>query len=404
MKTLDKYFFAANRERTVALLKGSILVVPGYASMQRSNDTAFRFEQEANFWYLAGINQPDWWLIIDGKRAHSTLVAPKIDEVHALFDGALSLQDALSISGVDEVVDRAAGLARLRQLARSHRFVYTVDQPSSDYFNFTLNPAARDMRDHLTRLFDTVQDFRPKLAGLRAVKSLAEIEAMQAAVDLTVDAFKLIQERIATYKYEYEIEADFTQFFRRNGAEGHAYDPIVAAGEHACTLHYIENNGKLKKGTLVLLDIGARHQGYAADITRTYAYGAITKRQRAVHMAVQRAQAACIALLKPGEPVGTYLEAVDAIMADELIGLGLMADRKDERYRRYFPHAISHGLGVDVHDALGKPTVFVPGMVLTVEPGIYIPEEKLGVRIEDDILITETGHRNLSAKLSTALS
>lgn len=404
MKMLDRGFFTANRERVIELLKGSVLVVPGYTSMQRSHDMSFRFEQEANFWYLTGVHQPDWWLIIDGKRAHATLVAPKVDEVHAVFDGILSVQDALSISGVDEVIDSVAGKARLRQLARSHRLVYTVDQPPSDYFDFTLNPAARDMRDQLTRVFDAVQDFRPKLSMLRAVKSDLEVRAIQAAIDMTIDAFELVRQQLSTYTYEYEIEADFTHFFRRHGADGHAYDPIVAAGEHACTLHYVENNAKLVKGNVVLLDIGARYHGYAADITRTYGIGSMTKRQKAVHAAVEQAQAACIALLQPGASVSQYIEAVDEIMSDALISLGLMTDRKDERYRRYFPHAISHGLGIDVHDALGKPTVFQPGMVLTVEPGIYIPEEKIGVRIEDDILITATGSRNLSAKLSTSSS
>ena len=404
MKALDKTFFHANRERVIELLKGSVLIVPSYASMQRSNDTAFRFEQEANFWYLTGISQPDWWLIIDSKRAHSTLVAPTVDDVHALFDGTLSAQDARTISGVDEIIDAADGMARLRHVARTHRLVYMVDQPSREHFNFTLNPAARDMREQLTRLFETVQDFRPKLATLRAIKSAEEIAAMQAAIDLTIEGFEQVRERMQTYKYEYEIEADFTHVFRGRGADGHAYDPIVAAGDHACTLHYIENNGKLKKGSLVLLDIGARACGYAADITRTYAYGTATKRQKAVHAAVAQAQAECIDLLAPGKPVATYIEAVDDSMSAALARLNLVTDSRDERYRRYFPHAISHGLGIDVHDALGKPTVFVPGMVLTVEPGIYIPEEGIGVRIEDDILITETGHRNLSAKLSTSLA
>ena len=404
MKALDRTFFQCNRERVIEKLRGSILVVPGYASVQRSNDTAFKFEQEANFWYLTGISQPDWWLIIDGARTQSTLVAPKIEAVHALFDGALTPERAVEMSGVDQVVSAAEGQDLLRRLARSHRFVYTVDQPSNDHFNFILNPAIREMHERLERLFETVQDFRPKLAELRAIKQPIEIQAIQAAINLTIDGFKTVQKNIGSYKHEYEIEADFTWGFRSQGADGHAYDPIVAAGEHACTLHYVENNGKLKKGSLILLDVGARHVGYAADITRTYAYGAVTKRQRAVHEAVERAHHACIELLRPGREVREYIDEVDAIMSHELRQLGLIDSVSDTRYRHYFPHSISHGLGIDVHDALGKPTVFQPGMVLTVEPGIYIPEEKIGVRIEDDILITDTGHKNMSAKLSTALA
>ena len=151
------------------------------------------------------------------------------------------------------------------------------------------------------------------------------------------------------------------------------------------------------------MDIGARHHGYAADITRTYAYGKPTKRQQSVHATVQAAQTEIISLLEPGLSVETYQTKVDAIMKRALMDLKLITDEKDEKYHKYFPHAISHGLGIDVHDALGKPRVLQPGMVLTVEPGIYIPEAGIGVRIEDDIVITDTGHRNMSGKLSAYL-
>jgi Xaa-Pro aminopeptidase len=204
--------------------------------------------------------------------------------------------------------------------------------------------------------------------------------------------------------YEYEIEAAFTHAFRSNGATGHAYDPIVAGGKNACTLHYNDNNMALPKNGLVLMDIGARVGGYAADITRTYAIGTPTQRQKDVHAAVESAHHAIITLLRPGASVIEYHDSVDAIMKEALIGLGLMQSVDDTKaYRTYFPHAVSHGLGIDVHDGLGRPETFQPGMVLTVEPGIYIPSEGIGVRIEDDILITDTGHRNLSAALPTSL-
>jgi Xaa-Pro aminopeptidase len=154
----------------------------------------------------------------------------------------------------------------------------------------------------------------------------------------------------------------------------------------------------------VLLDIGARSGGYAADITRTYAYGDPTKRQIEIHAAVQAAHHAIIKLITPNLAVEEYQREVDCIMIDALLSVGLMADRDDtDNYHKYFPHAISHGLGVDVHDSLGGPQFLQLGMVLTVEPGIYIPEEGIGVRIEDDILVTDSGNVNLSARLSTDL-
>jgi Xaa-Pro aminopeptidase len=169
-------------------------------------------------------------------------------------------------------------------------------------------------------------------------------------------------------------------------------------------LHYVQNDAKLKKRELLLLDIGARARGYAADITRTYAFSEPTKRQQMVHEAVRRAQKQIIELLQPNLLLEQYHRDVRRIMSDVLMELGLMKDGRDEdNLRKYFPHAASHGLGVDVHDSLGAPRMLEPGMVLTVEPGIYIPEEEIGVRIEDDILITPKGRENLSGRLSTEL-
>lgn len=405
MKSLGASFFEQNRRRVIEKLNGSLLVVPAYSQMQRSNDTAFKFEQEANFWYLSGIEHPDWWLLIDGARERSWLVAPKVSDVHALFDGSLAAEEASEISGIKDIVDAQEGQRLLKAAARKHQFIYTIDVPQyHEHFGFTLNPAPREMRDMLSRHFAKVQDFRSKMAAIRAIKSPEEMSAIQAAIDLTNQSFEKIYNSLKTYSYEYEIEAEFNELFRRVGAAGHAYDPIIAGGINACTLHYGANQSKLQKSSLLLMDVGARVSGYAADVTRTYGVGTTTKRQRAVHAAVVSAQKAIIRLLGPDKSVEEYQTQVDEIMKTELLSLGLMKDKDDnDNYRRYFPHAISHGLGIDVHDALGGPRVFQPGMVLTVEPGIYIPEEKIGVRIEDDILITETGHRNLSGKLSTDL-
>ena len=402
MAELDKTFFTGNRERVYDELKGGVLAMTAYTQMQRGNDAAAHFEQEGNFWYLTGIDYPDWWLLMDAKRRRSWLVAPTVAEHHEIFDGSLSHSKAKEISGVEDVIDRQEADSWLRQAARSHRLVHTIDAPSgAERFGFVLNPTAHEMREKLERIFASVSDFRLELARLRAVKQLVEIAVMQSAIDLTVKGFEEVRKNIDKYRYEYEVEADFTHMFRKNGAQGHAYDPIVAVGRNACTLHYTHNSEKLKKGEMLLLDIGARQGGYAADITRTYAFGKTTKRQQAVHEAVRGAQEQIIDLLRPGLPVEEYFDTVDTVMQDALIDLRLIRDRDDPKYRKYFPHSIGHGLGIDVHDALGKPDVLKPGMVLTVEPGIYIPEEGIGVRIEDDILITEDGYTNLSAKLST---
>ncbi len=403
MSTLDSVFFAGNRERVYDQLKGGVLAMSAYTQMQRSNDIAFRFEQEASFWYLTGIEHPDWWLLMDGKRRRSWLVAPHVEDHHALFDGQLSHEQAARVSGVNDIIDRQSADAWLRQSARSHRLVYTIDHPPhSEMFGFTLNPAPRELREKLERTFAKVEDFRLELTKLRAIKQPLEIAMIQSAINLSVDTFADVHARLASLKSEYEVEAEFTAMFRKKNAR-HAYDPIVAGGVNACTLHYVDNGDVLKKGQLLLIDIGAKVDGYAADITRTYAVGSATKRQKYIHESLVNAQRQIIALLEPGLPIEEYHRRVDDIMQAALIDLKLIKDNSDVNYRMYFPHAISHGLGIDVHDALGRPRVFQPGMVLTVEPGIYIPKEKIGIRIEDDILITETGHKNLSTKLPTDL-
>lgn len=405
MNSLTADFFTDNRERIYDKLRGGILVIPAYSEMQRGNDAAFKFEQEANFWYATGIEYPDWWVVLDGSKRQAWLTMPEVSDVHALFDGSLSADAAATASGIRDVVTPTEARDRLKLLSRTHRVVYTIDSPPGrEYFGFALNPAAREMRDLLSRRFAKVEDFRLEMARIRAIKSPTEISALQQAINTTIKAFEVVRGNIADFKYEYEIEAQFSYEFRRKGAAGHAYDPIVAAGGNACTLHYGRNQDHLRKGSLVLLDVGARVNGYAADITRTYSYGEPTRRQKQVHEAVLWAHEEIITLLEPGLSIQEYHDLVDVIMQKTLIELGLMKNVDDiDKYRKYFPHAISHGLGVDVHDALGQPLELAEGMVLTVEPGVYIPEEKIGVRIEDDLLITSNGHRNLSGKLSTGL-
>lgn len=397
---MEASFFTRNRQALMAANNAKVAAFAGNILVQRSNDAAFAFEQEANFWYLTGIDSPAWQMIIYEDK--TTLIAPDVDEVHRIFDGSLSDEDALRISGADEVLTFIEGQELLEALGRAHGEAFALgEDPHASHYDFALNPGPVLFREKLGEYFKAITDCRLELAKLRAIKTPEEIQAIRAAILLTNEAFTLVKENASSYASEYAVEAAFTNHFRMNGATGHAYDPIVAAGKNACTLHYGKNQATLEKGQFILLDIGARLNGYAADITRTYAYGDVSERQKAVHEAVEKAHHEIIALLKPGYSVKEYFDKVDRIMLRTLHGLGLL--KKKEDYRKYFPHSISHGLGIDVHDALGAPDVFKPGMVLTVEPGIYIPEEGIGVRIEDDILITKVGNENLSADLPTSL-
>jgi len=382
-------------------LKGGLLVVAGYTGMQKTNDEEFLFAQEGNMWYLSGIEFPDWWLIIDAKRGKSWLVEPTIDERHRLFTESLAAENAKKASGINDIISRDEAMSMLRAAAKTHPLAYTVGPfPHHEFFSFTLNPAVADMRAMLERTFVKVEDFRLELTRLRAIKQPVELEMMQQAIDLTAKGLNDVRTNLHKYKHEYEIEAELSYAFRATGGQGHGFDPIIAGGANATVAHYFTNDSPLKKGSFVMLDVGAKVGGYTADITRTYAVGKPTARMIAVHDTVRQAQQEVIAILAPGLLVEEYYKHVEATVKKAMIDLKLISSAEDEEgYRRYMPYSISHGLGVDVHDALGKPRTFESGMVLTVEPGIHIGKEKIGVRIEDDILITEDGHRNLSAKI-----
>lgn len=404
MKALDASFFVLNRKRVAEKLEGGLLVVAGYTGMQKTNDEEFRFVQESNMWYLSGIDFPNWWLILDGKTNKAWLVEPAIDERERLFTESLTVEMAKQKSGIQHVIGRDEAMRMLRNESKSHQLVYTIGHsPYVDYFTFALNPAVNDMRQMLDRIFVKVQDFRPELAKIRAIKQPIEVVMIQQSIDLTIKGLNIVKEKMQTYKNEYEIEADLEYAFRRSGGRM-GFDPIVASGLNATVAHYFQNNTPLRKGSFVMMDIGAAAGCYPADITRTYAFGKPTKRMVTVHDAVRVAQAEIIAMIAPGLSFEEYQRRADAIIKEHMVELSILESPQDnEGYRRHMPHALSHGLGVDVHDSLGKPRLFQPGMVLTVEPGIYLQEEGIGVRIEDNILVTETGHKNMSAKLSTAL-
>ena len=379
----------------------SLTVLSAHDCIQQSADMAYPFRQEACFLYLTHLDEPGYLAILDGKARKMYIVAPPIDETRRLFDGKYSDEEIMKITGADAVWSHDTLEDRLKELAETYESVSSLKPGYYSHSEAAENPAIERLWVYLGGIFKEVQDVRARLHRHRAHKTSKEVSLLRKAIDVSMEGFRTVYSELASQQFEYEIEAALSQAFRMTGADGHAYDPIVASGKNALTLHYSKNKDPLPKNGLVLIDAGARYNGYCADITRTYAIGTPTKRQKAVHAAVEKAHHAIIALLGPGKYVKEYHEEVDAIMIDALKSLGLY--EKPEDYRKYFPHAISHGLGIDVPAPLGNPTHFKPGMVLTVEPGIYIPEEEIGVRIEDDILITETGVENLSGDLPTGL-
>ena len=392
-------FFKRNREKLLERLgSGALVVLAANGEMQQAHDMEAPFLQEPQFWYLSGIHKPNWWLIIDG-NGKTIAVSPEMDEVDTAFNGELSAAEATSISGVDQVVSHDEGERLLRTLARKHSLVYTIDHAEyiRKHLHCHLNPTVKDMWSLLERTFQRVENCSKDIWALRTIKQPVEIEAMRRAARVTCDAFEVMKQEIMTYKYEYEAEARLTYEIRRRGADGHAYTPIVASGKNSCTLHYFRNNLPIQKRKFLLFDVGARYDNYSADISRTYAIGDVSKRAQAVHDAVRVAQADMIAHMNPGIALTEYREQSENFMKRELINLKL----DPEKLYDYMPHAVSHGLGIDPHDVTSGYDVLTPGMVLTAELGIYLPEEGIGVRLEDDILITDKGHKNLSGSLDT---
>jgi Xaa-Pro aminopeptidase len=246
----------------------------------------------------------------------------------------------------------------------------------------------------------------PIMQELREIKSKEEVDIIQSACNITNKAFHRVLSFMKPGVWEYEVEAEISHEFIRNKAV-HAYTPIIASGANACVLHYINNNQKCKKGELVLMDFGAEYANYASDLTRTIPVsGKFTKRQKDVYNAVLRIMKESTKLLTVGNTLQEYNKEVRALIESELLKLKLITksdisreDPKNPAFRKYFMHGISHFMGLDVHDLGNKKQPFQEGMIFTCEPGIYIPEEKLGIRIENDILITGKGPKDLMKKI-----
>jgi Xaa-Pro aminopeptidase len=389
-------FFTANR---AALQQTVPLIVTGNGLLQRGADSSYGFAQDAGFWYLTGIDEPDMIAVLDGDQ--SFLIAPIREGVRATFDGAIDSTALASISGIREVLNETDGWQRLSTIVKSNTSVASLLPAPSyiEHYGMYANPARRRLLKRLKSLSKNLEivDLRAELAHLRMIKQPVELEAMQAAIDITGETIHAITSTDrTTFAYEYELEAEVTRGFRRRGASGHAFEPIVAGGKRACTLHNVANNAALGVDELVILDIGAEYQHYAADISRTISLQAPTTRQQQVYDAVLGVQAYGFKILKPGMTMQEFELNIQESMAEALQKLDLITEPDQASIRRYYPHATSHYMGLNVHDAGDYSLPFVPGIVMTVEPGIYIPEEGIGVRIEDDVLITENGIQILS--------
>ncbi len=397
-------FFVGNRQRLRGLFTGTApIVLTANGLLQRGADMPFPFYQDASFWYFTGCEEPDVVLVMDKDKEY--LIVPGRDATRVAFDGAIDEAELKRTSGIDTIMDEQQGWKKLGVRLEKVKHVATLPAAPVyiEHFGMFANPARRRLIAKMKAHNDALEllDLSEHITRLRATKQAPELVAIQAAIDITAKGLRHVMQpgKRAQYAYEYEVEAELTRSFRRQGARGHAFDPIVAAGIRACTMHNVANDGKLAADELLLMDVGAEVEHYAADITRTYSLGTPTRRQEAVYKAVMEVRDYALSLLKPGVLPKTYEGQIEAFMGECLRELGLVKTINHESVRAFYPHATSHFLGLNPHDVGLYDEPLQPGMVLTVEPGIYIPDESLGIRIEDDIEITADSNRVLSDAL-----
>lgn len=418
---IDSSLFIENRARFASRLeRGSIAIFNSADIPPLSADGAGRFIQNSDLFYLSGIDQEQSVLILfpdapDAKN-REILFVKKTSELIATWDGQkLDKQQAQIVSGITQV-------QWLDQL--DHFLLKLTRQSKSIYLNYNEHGRAASpvetaddrFRKHCQSLFPKHNYLRaaPLLHQLRAIKSDAEIALTQKACDITHAGFLRVLKWLKPGAKEYEVEAEYAHEFLRSGSNNFAYQPIIASGSNACVLHYLSNDQSCKDGDMLLMDVGAEFANYNADMTRTVPVnGRFTKRQRAVYNAVNRTLRICIDdLIKPGVRVKDYQNQVAQIVQQELIELDLLdaeqvaleqeqTGLKEEHktYRQYFMHGVSHSLGLDVHDVTPIDPEFQEGMLVTVEPGIYIRNEKIGVRLENNIVVKESGNVDLMAHI-----
>lgn len=410
-ENIGKDLFIGNRKRLVKELKpGSIAVFNSNDIMPTNADGTMAFRQNNDLFYLSGIDQEESILVLcpdfPDKKYREVLFLRETNDHIAVWEGhKLTKQEASAISGVETVL----WMSEFEKLFHHMMVMGGVDHvylPTNEHYRADVVVETRSARfiKNCKEKFPLHRYHRaaPLLAQLRAVKSQREIELSQEACNITEKGFRRILKFVKPGVTEYEIEAEFIHEFIRNRSKGFAYSPIIASGANACVLHYLENSRVCKDGDVLLLDVGAEYANYNADMTRSIPVnGRFSKRQKEVYNAVLRVMRAASAMLKPGVVYFDYHKEVQKIMEGELLKLKLIT-KKDLSEKngkpavsKYFMHGTGHHLGLDVHDTANMYAKMQAGMLWTVEPGIYIPAEKLGIRLENNVVIGKNKNTDL---------
>ena len=401
----------------------SVAIIPGAHDTRRSNDTHYRFRQDSDFFYLTGFEEPDSLAVIkpDADKKYTLFLRPR-DPEREIWDGRRAgVEGAKSEFGAEESFPIAEFESKLAEFLDGADVLYYrlgVDRDLDDTIVKEIS-RMRSLNRKPIHPPQTIIDPATIVHELRVVKTPEEIEIMQAAADIAAEAHCEAMKAVRGGMQEYQVEALIEQVFRRHGASGPAYTSIVGGGPNATVLHYINNDGELRDGELLLLDAGAEYKGYASDITRTFPInGRYTKAQREIYDLVLKAQESCVEMVRPGVTHDQLKQHSIKVLTEGMVELGLLQGKtedliREKKYEKFYMHGLGHMLGIDVHDVgryyYGEESrALEPGVVMTVEPGLYIspdtkdvPEKYLGigVRIEDDVLCTDNGPRVLTTKV-----
>lgn len=411
---IDNSLYINNRANFVKHLKSNSIAVFNSNDLMPTNaDGLMPFRQNNDLLYLSGVDQEDSILVIApnaSNPAHREILFVKeTSELIAIWEGEkLDKASAKKQSGIETVYWLSQFESIFHGLVTEAEHIY-LNQ--NEHLRAIVTVETRDdrFRKDCKAKYPNHEYERlaPIMRKLRPIKSQLEIDTIQHACNITEKGFRRLLDFVKPGVMEYELEAELMHEFLRNRSKGFAYEPIIASGFNACVLHYVENNKECRAGDVILLDVGAEYANYASDMTRCIPVsGKFTARQKEVYNAVLRVMKGATAMLVPGTDHNEYHEEVGKMMEGELIGLGLLdkhdvakQDAKNPLYKKYFMHGTSHHMGLDVHDVEERNRPFEAGMVLTVEPGIYIREESLGIRLENDVLITENGQHDLMANI-----
>ena len=411
---LNPDIFIQNRKRFTEKLKPqSIAIFNSNDELPSNGDALHRFKQNSDLYWLCGIDQEDTMVILfpdnPDPAYREVLVLVRPNELKEKWDGKrLRADEARKISGIRTVIWLDSLEAVLPAWIHLAEIIYLNSNENDRKANWV---PVRDYRyaEEMRRKYPLHQYERSAkiMKELRAIKSPLEVEVMQEAIDITHETFLRVMKRVTPGIMEYEIEAEVLSSFLSQRATGPAYQSIIASGDNARILHYISNNAECKDGDLILMDFGAEYGGYCADLTRTIPVnGRFTTRQKEVYNACLALHNYAKSILKPGITIIDYTDKVGEEATRQFMSIGLLSEsdvrnetRENRAYRKYLYHGISHHLGIDVHDLGTRTEPVKEGMVFTVEPGIYIEEEKMGIRIENNVWITATGNKDLFEKV-----